>query len=125
MKNNIVKKKSFDFAIRIVKLTRILQEDKRDFVISKQLLHCATPVGACVRESEHAESDSDFIHKLQIGLKEANETEYWLDLLYATQYLNEKEYESIIADCKEILKLLISIIKTKKENIKNESSNKN
>ena len=75
MKNNIVKEKSFDFAIHIVKLTRILQEDKREFVISKQLLRCATSVGACVRESEHAESDSDFIHKLQIG---ANETEYWL-----------------------------------------------
>ena len=124
MKNNIVKEKSFDFAIRIVKLTRILQEDKREFVISKQLLRCATSVGACVRESEHAESDSDFIHKLQIGLKEANETEYWLDLLYATQHLTEKEYKSIINDCKEILKLLISIVKTKKENIKTSMNNK-
>ena len=125
MKNNIIKEKSFDFSIRIVKLVKLLREDKKEFLITKQLVRSATSIGACIRESEYAESDNDFIHKLHIALKETNETEYWLDLLYATQYLNEKEYESIIADCKEILKLLISIIKTKKENIKNESSNKN
>ena len=91
MRENVLRDKSFAFAVRIVNMYKYLSEDKREFVISKQLLRCATSVGACVRESEHAESDSDFIHKLQIGLKEANETEYWLDLLYATQYLNEKE----------------------------------
>jgi len=83
-------------------------------VISKQLLRSGTSVGANVRESEHAESKADFIHKLSIALKEANETEYWLDLLKETDYLNELEYLSIQENIKEILKLLVSIIKTTK-----------
>ena len=91
MKNNIIKEKSFDFSIRIVKLVKLLREDKKEFLITKQLVRSATSIGACIRESEYAESDNDFIHKLHIALKETNETEYWLDLLYATQYLNEKE----------------------------------
>ena len=124
MKNNIIKEKSFDFAIRIVKLVKLLREDKKEFLITKQLVRSATSIGACIRESEYAESDNDFIHKLHIALKETNETEYWLDLLYATQHLTEKEHKSIINDCKEILKLLISIVKTKKENIKTSMNNK-
>lgn len=83
-------------------------------MISKQLLRSGTSVGANVRESEHAESKADFIHKLSIALKEANETEYWLDLLKETDYLNELEYLSIQENIKEILKLLVSIIKTTK-----------
>ena len=83
-------------------------------MISKQLLRSGTSVGANVRESEHAESKADFIYKLSIALKEANETEYWLDLLKETDYLNELEYLSIQENIKEILKLLVSIIKTTK-----------
>lgn len=83
--------------------------------MSKQLLRSGTSIGANVRESEHAESKADFIHKLSIALKEANETEYWLDLLNETNYLNDSEYISIQFDIKEILKLLISIIKASKQ----------
>ena len=124
MKNNIIKEKSFDFSIRIVKLVKLLREDKKEFLITKQLVRSATSIGACIRESEYAESDNDFIHKLHIDLKETNESEYWLDLLYTTQHLTEKQHKSIINDCKEILKLLISIVKTKKENIKTSMNNK-
>ncbi|MDP2089156.1 MAG: four helix bundle protein [Flavobacteriaceae bacterium] len=116
MKNeNIIKTKSFLFSVRIVNLFKNLTQDKKEFVISKQLLRSGTSIGALVRESEHAESRADFIHKLSIALKEANETEYWLDLLNETNYLSEIEYVSIQTDIKEILKLLVSIIKTSKQ----------
>lgn len=114
-KENIVKTKSFLFSVRIVNLYKFLNQEKKEFVISKQLLRSGTSVGANVRESEHAESTSDFIHKLSIALKEANETEYWLDLLKETGYLNETEYVSVQENIKEILKLLVSIIKTTKK----------
>jgi four helix bundle protein len=116
MKENIVKNKSFDFALRIVKLSKHLTETKREFVLSKQLLRSGTAIGALVRESEQAESKADFIHKLSISLKEANETDYWLDLLYKSDYFKQEEYESIKTDIDEILKLLVSIIKTSKTN---------
>lgn len=116
MKENIVKNKSFDFALRIVKLSKHLTETKREFVLSKQLLRSGTAIGALIRESEQAESKADFIHKLSISLKEANETDYWLDLLYKSDYLKREEYESIKTDIDEILKLLVSIIKTSKAN---------
>lgn len=112
---NIIKTKSYQFAIRVVNLYKFLVEDKKEFVISKQLLRSGTSIGANVREAEHAESKADFIHKLSIALKEANETEYWLDLLKETSYLNNSEYISIQVDIKEILKILISIIKTSKQ----------
>jgi four helix bundle protein len=114
-KENIVKTKSFLFSVRIVNLYKFLNQEKKEFVISKQLLRSGTSIGANVRESEHAESKSDFIHKLSIALKEANETEYWLDLLKETGYLNITEYISIQENIKEILKLLVSIIKTTKK----------
>jgi len=116
MKENIVKNKSFDFALRIVKLSKHLTETKREFVLSKQLLRSGTAIGALVRESEQAENKADFIHKLSISLKEANETDYWLDLLYKSDYLKREEYESIKTDIDETLKLLLSIIKTSKAN---------
>jgi len=103
------------FSIRIVNLYKFLNQEKKEFVISKQLLRSGTSVGANVRESEHAESKADFIHKLSIALKEANEKEYWLDLLKETDYLKESEYISIQENIKEILKLLVSIIKTTKQ----------
>ena len=114
MKENIIKNKSFVFALRIVKLYQYLTESKREFVLSKQLLRSGTSIGALVRESEHAESKADFIHKLSISLKEANESDYWLELLFKSNYIDEREYNSIKIDLEEILKLLVSIIKTSK-----------
>jgi four helix bundle protein len=116
MKNdNVVKTKSYLFAVRIVNLYKFLTEEKKEFVMSKQLLRSGTSIGANVREAEQAESKADFIHKLSIALKEANETEYWLDLLQETKFLNNSEYISIQIDIKELLKLLTSIIKASKQ----------
>ena len=114
MKENVVKDKSFNFAVRIVKLNQYLVKRKREFVLSKQILRSGTAVGALVRESEQAESTADFIHKLSIALKEANETDYWLDLLYKTDYLEEKQHQSLKNDSAELLRLLTAIIKTSK-----------
>ena len=114
MRKNVVKDKSFAFAVRIVNLYKYLTNDKKEFVLSKQLLRSGTAIGALIRESEHAESKADFIHKLSIALKEANETDYWLDLLHQTDYLTEKEYQSIKDNIIELLKLLATIIKTSK-----------
>ena len=115
VKRNIVKEKSFTFAIEIVSIYKILIE-RKEFVLSKQLLRSGTSIGANIREAEHAQSKADFIHKLSISLKEANETEYWLDLLYETKYLNEIEFQNIKPKIIEILKLLTSIINTSKTN---------
>ena len=124
MKNNVVKNKSFDFAIRIVKLSQYLSNEKKEFTLSKQLLRSGTSIGAMVREAEHAESKNDFIHKFAIAQKEANESAYWLELLYATDYLNKKEFENINNDAIEILKLITSIIKsTKNQIVSKQSSN--
>lgn len=112
-KKNIIKEKSFVFAVEIVYLYKILAE-KKEFVLSKQLLRSGTSIGANIREAEHAQSKADFIHKLSISLKEANETEYWLDLLYETKFLSEIEFQSIKIKVIEILKLLTSIINTSK-----------
>ncbi len=116
MKDNIIKTKSFDFALRIINLYKYLSGEKKEFVLSKQLLRCGTSIGANLRESEHAESKNDFIHKLSISLKEANETEYWIELLHKSNFISEKEFLSLSKDVREILKLLISIIKTSKNN---------
>ena len=117
MKESIIKIKSFAFAIRIVKLYQFLTIEKKEFVLSKQLLRCGTSVGAVVREAEHAESKLDFKHKLSIAQKEINETIYWLDLLKETNYLIEKQFESINSDAVEIIRILTSIIKSTKSNI--------
>lgn len=116
MKDNIIKTKSFAFALRIVKLYQHLQTEKKEFVLSKQLLRSGTAIGALVREAEQAESNADFIHKLAIALKEANESDYWIELLFQAGYIEENSFNSIILDLKEILKLLTSIIKTSKVN---------
>ena len=115
MKNgNIVKEKSFDFSIRIVNLYKHLTFNKQEFVLSKQLLRAGTSIGANICEAEQAQSTSDFISKLSIALKESCETEYWLRLLYRTDYLSESEFNSIISDNKNVTKLLTSIIKSTK-----------
>ena len=114
-KDNLIKDKSFDFAIRIVNLSKLIAQREKEFIISKQLIRSGTSIGALIREAEHAESRADFIHKLSISLKEANETEYWIDILFKTNFITVDEYESIRIDIKEILRLLISIIKKLKE----------
>ena len=117
MKENIVKNKSFGFAIRIVRLYQFLISEKKEFVLSKQLLRYGTSVGAMVREAEHAETKKDFIHKMAIAQKEINESIYWLELLKETDYLNETEFESLNSDAVDIIKLVTSIIKSAKRNI--------
>jgi four helix bundle protein len=116
MKENVIKNKSFAFALRTVKMYQFLCEQKKEFVLSKQLLRSGTAVGALVREAEQAESSADFIHKMAIALKEANETDYWIELLFQSKYIDEVAFNSIKSDLTEILKLLISIIKTTKQN---------
>ncbi len=116
MKENLIKEKTMLFAVRIVNLYKYLTNDKKDFVIGKQLLRSGTSIGANIREAEQAQSRPDFIHKINIALKEANETEYWLELLYKTDYIDQTQYESINNDCIELNKILITIIKTTKEN---------
>jgi four helix bundle protein len=116
--SNVVKEKSFAFAVRIVNLHRFLTGEKKEYVLAKQLLRSGTAIGALVREAEQAESKLDFIHKMAIALKEANETNYWILLLRETHYLTNKEAESLLSDTTELLKLLTSIIKTTKRGIK-------
>lgn len=113
-KKNIIKDKTFEFAKEIVYLYKNLAKNK-EFVLSKQLLRSGTSIGANVREAEYAQSKADFIHKMSIALKEANETEYWLDLLFETKYLSVEEFQSIKNKNIEILKLLTSIINTSKK----------
>lgn len=117
MAENIIKDKSFSFALRVVKLYQFLNQEKREYVISKQLLRSGTSVGALVRESEQAESKLDFIHKLAIAQKEANESDYWLELLYQSEYLDETQFQSLKLDIVEINKILASIIITTKQKI--------
>ena len=102
------------YAIRIVRLYRYLTDEKHEFVMSKRLLRCGTSIGANTKESKNAQSRNDFLNKLNIALKEADETEYWLELLYKTDYLDQNQYLSIQNDTNEIIKILTSIIKTLK-----------
>ena len=112
MKPSVVRDKSFAFALRVVKLYQYLQTQKREYVISKQLLRSGTAVGALVREADQAESKADFVHKMGIALKEANETEYWIELLEQSEYIDKTSSASMRTDLAECLKLLTSIIKT-------------
>ncbi|NEP05805.1 MAG: four helix bundle protein [Okeania sp. SIO2G4] len=116
MKNNVVKEKSFAFALRIVKLSKHLNQEKQEYVLSKQLLRSGTAIGALVREAEYAESSADFVHKNAVALKEVNETLYWLELLHQANYIDVKGFDSINQDCIELLKLLTAIVKSTKSN---------
>ena len=115
MKEIVIASLSIDFALRIVNLYKYLCNDKSEFVMSKQLLRCGTSIGANIAESEHAQSTADFITKLYIALKEANETKYWLTLLYRAEYLSEIEFESMMKDLRIILGTLVNTIKKTKE----------
>ena len=112
MKENIIKLKSFRFALRSVRLGQYLRERKREFILSKQIVRSGTSIGAMVRESEHAESRRDFTHKMSIALKEANETLYWLELLHETGYMNDPEFRSMRAEIVELLNILVAIVRT-------------
>lgn len=114
-KDSTIQSKSREFAIRIINCYKFLTEEQKEYVMSKQMLRCGTSIGANTRESKNAQSRMDFLNKLNIALKEADETEYWLDLLYATNYLDKKMYDSINTDCIELIKMLTAIIKTLKE----------
>lgn len=115
-RKSLIKDKSFAFAVRIVRLYKHLCENKKEFVLSKQLLRSGTAVGALVREAQNAESQKDFIHKLGIAQKECDETNYWLELLKETDYLTDKEFESINSEATELLKMIRSAIITSKKN---------
>ena len=114
MKENILKTKSYKFALRMIKLFQYLSAEKKEFVLSKQILRSGTSIGANIEEAYQGESKSDFIHKLAIANKEAFETHYWLRLLRDSEILEEKIADSLLADCDELQRILVSSIKTAK-----------
>jgi four helix bundle protein len=115
MKQNIIKDKTYAFALKIIKMYQQIGKEKNEYVLSKQLLRSGTAVGASVSEAEHAQSKADFIHKLNIALKEANESLYWINLLKDSGYLSPASYNSLFEDCNEIVSILVAIIKTSKK----------
>ena len=107
--------KSFSFSLRIIKLFKYMQNNHKEYILSKQLLRSGTAVGALIREAKYAQSKADFLNKLMIALKEANETKYWLELLHQSDYIDQAMYKSIEPDINELLKLLVSGTKTVKQ----------
>ena len=114
---NIIVDKSKAFAIRIVKLSQYLSMEKKEYVLSKQVLRSGTSIGANVKEAIRAQSKPDFISKMSIALKEASETEYWLELLHETEYITEDQFNSIIPECVEVIKIITSIINSAKKEV--------
>lgn len=112
--DNIVLEKSKNFALRIIKLYKYLTGEKKEFILSKQIMRSGTSIGANIKESTRAQSDADFYSKLNIALKEAAETEYWLELLHKSEYLDGKLFDSLYEDCQEIIKILVAITKNQK-----------
>ena len=121
MKQNLIYEKTFNFAIQIVNLYKHLSTQKKEFVLSKQLLRSGTSVGANVNEAIQAQSKKDFLSKMNIALKESSETKYWLSLLYRTDYINKKIFDTIFSECDQINGMLISIVKTTKHNLEIEN----
>ena len=117
MEKSITREKAKKFAVKIVRLCQVLQQNNKEFIISKQLIRCGTSVGANLMESEHAASGLDFVNKLNISLKEANETKYWLELLVETDYISQEKFLEMKNDCDEILRLLAASIKTMKSRL--------
>ena len=112
--DNVIKTKSFNFAVRIINLYKYLTDKKNEYVLSKQLLRSGTSIGANVAEAEQAQSKPDFVSKMNIALKETSETKYWIKLLQATDYLSKEESNSILDDCVELEKILVKIVKSSK-----------
>ena len=121
MNENTVKFKSIKLALEVIKNYKEITLNHREFVLSKQFLRSGTAVGALVREAENAESKKDFIHKLSISLKEANETDYWIELIYQSEYFNRENYLNLKSSNSELIRMLTSIIKTTKNNLKQAS----
>jgi len=121
VKKNIIQEKSYCFALRIVKLYRYLTKEKKEFVLSKQLLRSGTSIGANVEEAVGGQSKSDFVSKLSIAYKETRESKYWINLLKDSGYLTDKEANSIILDCEELAKIITKILKTTKLNVGDKS----
>ena len=117
MAENVVRDKSKAFAIRIVKLFQYLTSRKQEYILSKQLVRSGTSIGANVKEAIRGQSKADFAAKMNIALKEASESEYWIELLHETGYLTDREFNDIIADCVELIKLLTSIVKTSRKGV--------
>ncbi|HHW80654.1 MAG TPA: four helix bundle protein [Bacteroidales bacterium] len=113
-KESVVMNKSYAFALRVVKLYKYITIEKKEYVLSKQLLRSGTAIGALIKEGEHAQSKADFLNKMNVALKEANETEYWIQLLRDSEYISIKQSISILEDVLEIIRLLTSIVKTTK-----------
>ena len=111
----MIRKKTIDFAVRIVNFYKYLCTDKKEYVLSKQILRSGTSIGANVRESKNAQTDPDYLSKMNIALKEADETEYWLEVLFRSEIITEQEYKSLDEDLKEIIAILVSIVKKLKE----------
>ena len=116
-RENALSEKSLKFAVRVVKFYKYLCEDKKEYVLSKQILRSGTSIGANVRESRNAQSDSDFINKLNIALKEADETQYWLEVLRLSEIISLESYDSLNADVTELIAMLISAIKKMKSKL--------
>ena len=112
MKENIAREKALAFSVRIVNLHKYLRKEKKEFTLSDQILRSGTSIGANISEAEFALSDRDMFSKLHIALKEASETQYWLELLYRTLYLSEKEYKSLLTECLELKRLLVASTNT-------------
>lgn len=112
MDENLIEKKSFEFAIAIVRACRKISQEKKEYVLTKQLLRSGTSIGANVAEAQHAQSKADFISKISIAQKEANETKYWIRLLYATQFMNKEMYDFLNARDLELLRIISAIVKT-------------
>jgi four helix bundle protein len=118
-RKNILKDKSFNFAVTVIRMYKILVESKKEFVLSKQLLRSGTSIGAMVREAQNAESKSDFVHKLAIAQKECDETLYWLELLKETDFIESADFLNVSKDAAELLKIIKSSILTTKQNTHN------
>ena len=112
MRDSIILKKSKVFALRVIKLYKYLNEQKHEHILSKQLLRCGTSIGANVKEAVYAQSKADFTAKLYIAKKECAETEYWIELLNESDYINKSEFESINGDCQELMNMLVASTKT-------------
>lgn len=122
MKESILRTKSYKFAIRIVNFFQFLRKEKKEYVLSKQILKSGTAIGALIKEAEFGQSRADFVNKMQIASKEANETDYWLNILRDTGFINNKMFQSLNDDCQELIKLLVATVKTaKKRIVKSES----
>ena len=115
-KESVLREKSYDFAIRVINLAKFLREEKKDFILSKQIVRCGTSIGANIEEASGAQSNNDFIAKLHISLKEAKETHYWVRLLRDTEYISKEQAQSLIDDIDEIITILTKSLKTVKSN---------